>query len=1014
MTGRLMIATAMALVLPLAVMAEGPTRDPGANTEPELTSPTANGAGFVLALDGVPINADPRIEDAIRRTDIALEQADIQITFDGLNPTPRLNVETAEARAYTAGDSVTLLSELNYPAFVTRAEMLIIDRGATGGPRLMATVPVDPNGSVTTVLPAGSDLVVVHRVYDAAGRYDETVALPLFRVDDRALSPDAEEGYDGAATRNIPVRGGAVRVVATNVAPGATVYTLNEAVRPDATGALVIERILPPGEYAVDVRVEGAGPTLDFSRDLEVPGSEWFATGVGDLTFSQGSDDSIDSSVKLQIFADGDLADGTHITASVDTDDELIEDLFSRRDENDPRSVAERLARDDGYPTFGDDSVATDLTPSSGDVYLRVERDGNFALWGDYQARLDGSAFLRNERTLYGAQVHYATSAMTTEGEARASIDLYAAAPDQLVGRDVLRGTGGSLYFLGQRDLTLGTAVVSVETRDAVSGRLIETRQLVEGRDYSINYMQGAITLTSPLSGSLSDGLIVSRPGGDVVVNLVAQYEYTPTGGSVDGVALGGRVEAWVTDDLRFGLTAMTDETGIATQQSRGADLRYEIGANSFVQLDYAETEGPGYDTTFSDDGGFTLNSNTADGGTGSAVRLEGQVDLADMGLAATGVVGGYFEDRTEGFTTLDTQVDETTGDQRLYGLFAEVSPSDRLTFRFNADREEDEAGLERTEIGAEAEIALNDRFTLALGAQSLDETDPNAGTDGSRIDLATRLSYGLNDATTVSVFGQATVENTGLDDLNRYGFGIERQLTDGWAITAEVSDGTGGLGAKALAQYEQAGGGSTYFGYELDPSRAIDAGISPDDNGGRYVIGGQRQISDDLTLTGENSYDIFGPARTLTSQYGVEYTATSFLTYSGALSIGRVQDDATGDFDRTALSFGVRYEDQGVTARSRIEFRRDEAAEGSTRSDVDTIAASADLSYEIDPTRRVILTARGADTNSADDTGADGTFVDVSLGYALRPIDDERLNVLARYRFVQDFVGSKLFLSSC
>ena len=66
-------ATAITLALmPVSGVAQqAMTVTPQPNTEPD-SAPVGNSSGFVFAVDGVPVNADPVIEDRIRRTDIAL------------------------------------------------------------------------------------------------------------------------------------------------------------------------------------------------------------------------------------------------------------------------------------------------------------------------------------------------------------------------------------------------------------------------------------------------------------------------------------------------------------------------------------------------------------------------------------------------------------------------------------------------------------------------------------------------------------------------------------------------------------------------------------------------------------------------------------------------------------------------------------------------------------------------------------------------------------------------------
>ena len=116
----------------------------------------------------------------------------------------------------------------------------------------------------------------------------------------------------------------------------------------------------------------------------------------------------------------------------------------------------------------------------------------------------------------------------TNDGEARVAVSLYAAQPDNLPGRDVFQGTGGSIYFLSQQDVSLGSETLSIEVRDRTTGRVIDRRQLSYGQDYTINHVQGVITLAQPLNSAGGNGVVVTNPGGQYEYHLVAQYEFTP------------------------------------------------------------------------------------------------------------------------------------------------------------------------------------------------------------------------------------------------------------------------------------------------------------------------------------------------------------------------------------------------------------------------------------------------------------------------------------------------------
>lgn len=971
---------------------------------------TTNTAGFNLSVDGVQITGDPRIMDRVRRTDRALAQADVKVRYDSGDLQPRLNlIMTQTPPSFETGARVQLGSVTNYPAYLKRAEIRILDRGAIGGPKLLDTVPVALNGRADLVLPKGNDLVAVLRVYGKRGRFDETHPLPLSQADDRG--PALESGTDFAATRRVRVNGGAVTVTAENVSQGAVLRTLGEAVRPDPSGNLVIQRILPPGEHVIDVELKGGAKPVQLSREVSVPGPEWFYVGIADLEIARTRDrDSGTSDTRttgrLAYYLDGETDSGVTVTSSLDSGVEELSDLFRRLDERDPRAVLGRVDPQEGFLTFGDDSTIRDNAPSSGKFFLRVEKDGNFALWGDYQATVEGSAFLRNERTLYGAQGYFASEEETARGQSKVEVELYASEPDQLVGRETFRGTGGSVYFLREQDVTPGTETLSVELRDVETGRVIDRRRLIVGRDYTINYLQGVIVLTAPLSDSFDTNLITTNPGGDGAVNLVANYEFTPTAGNIDGFSFGGRAEAWITSDLRFGATVINESTGAADQDSFGLDLRYVWGENSFAQLDYARSEGPGFASIFSSDGGLSNETVAADGGTGDAVKLEVQADLTDLGSGREGVVGGYVEQREQGFSTLDYQTTALTGDETLYGAFARVEPGERLGWSIYADRYENEVGASKTEIGGEVEAAISDQLSFTVGLEHLDRD--NALVSGNRTDVAARLDYAVHSRLTYSVFGQATLDADGIDEYNRLGLGITRDFGNGWTLEGDISEGTGGVGGRILANYARDENSSHYFGYELDPGRAIDAGIDRRDNGGRFVQGARHRLNSDISIFAENVYDIFGPTDTLNSGYGVEYRRSDFLTYDVSLELGDIQDETNGDFERTALSFGVRYAGNDLTARARLELRRERGGPiaSPTDRDADTTAFLVDGRYDFDDSQRLLFSVGLVDTDADSPILDDASYSDLNLGYAYRPVTNERLNVLAGYRYLDDMFG--------
>jgi len=563
----------------------------GANTERTASTPGAGfeETGFSLSIEDETIAGAEKPQVPQRAQDRALERADVQVTFDGLQIIPRLNVSTDDLRAsYKAGQQVTFRSSTNYPGWIARAEVVVIDR-ASRTARAVATLPVNPNGQVSWVMPAegSGTYAYVLRVYDAKGRFNETAQLELNRTGDAFATHSttsegladtgqviaAGEGQDRTAVSNIPLYGGSVTASGENVRPGSVVTVLGERAVVDANGRFVIQRILPPGTHAVPVQVRTNGQTVtEVTRSVEIPDSEWFYVAIVDVTLSKkiedelegtiAEDDDIDADGRVAFYAKGRVSGRTLITASADTGEGELRDIFRRLDDKDPRQVLRRLDPEDTYLVYGDDSTAYDDTPSSGRFYVRVERDRMLALWGDFDADVTSGQLVNNSRRLYGGKLEYKSLDTTPRGDARVDATVYAAQPDTRLQRDVLQGTGGSAYFLSRQDINFDSESLQIEFRDRDTGRVIERQALVAGRDYSIDYLQGVVILTEPLNSSRRTGeLVTDSPIGDTIVELVVDYEFTPGIGEVDGDTAGGSVEAWVTDDLSFKLTGVSDQT---------------------------------------------------------------------------------------------------------------------------------------------------------------------------------------------------------------------------------------------------------------------------------------------------------------------------------------------------------------------------------------------------------------------------------------------------------------------
>lgn len=997
----------------------------GENAELITTRPEGRfeEVGFSISIDDTHVAGSAPPRDPRRPNDIVAEKASVDIRFDGLNPMARLNVSTADLRAgYRAGDAVIFRSSANYAYFINRAEVRILDRANRRKP--VAVLPISSNGQAGWSMPEGGsgDYVYVLRVYDAAGRFDETQPLRLTRLSgdhDRhdTTGPElvaAGEGEDRTAIRNIRISGGEVTAHGTSLPAGAVVEVMGAQVPVDATGRFVTSQILPEGEHRVDVRLLSDGQAEAIRRDIRIPKSEQFYVVLADLTIRRRLRDDLGEAApgfertyaegRLAYYVSAKLASGYKITSSADTGEGDLDGIFQRLNEKDPRNVLLRLDPEDMYPTYGDDSSAYDDTPSQGRVYVRVEKGGSRFTWGDFDAELTGSHFLNQSRALYGAEVRYASPSVNSEGAPKLAATLFAAQPDSLPQRDILRGTGGSVYFLTRQDILGGSLRLSVETVDPDTGRVVRSAPMQEGQDYEVDHMQGVLILTDPLPSSTTDGGLIGGSN-EYDVNLVAQYEYTPLAGDLDGASIGARVEAQLTDRLRLGLSGMSEQTGDADQQAAGVDLTYRLGENSQIRAEVVESRGAGFGRSTSATGGLSIDTSGAPSSVNArAYRFEADLDLTDLGAKREGQLYLYAEGKEAGFATLSEEVSE---DQQVIGMQLSAELSDRLSFGLDLEQFEKEGGDGHREGELRLSYQLSDTLALDLALGHEDRTvAADASKTGTRTAAAVKLTFQPEEDHSLYVFAQGDLERSGgLAPDNRAGIGFSSQLTEKLAADGEISDGDKGRGAKLNLRYAATADNEVYLGYTLDPTRSGPGSSLSGRDGGTFTLGGSHKKTDTLTVTAENSWDLFGDRRSLTRGYGVTYTPDAKWTFSGAVESGEVRDLVNGDFNRDAYSLGLAYQDgEDQSARLRLEYRVEDGDDAT--QDAETWALSGGYEYKVNDDWRFLANLDALVSRNEGDSFRDGEYVEAALGYAYRPVMHERLNMLLRYSYLHDLPG--------
>jgi flagellar motor protein MotB len=999
-----------------------------------------------ISVDGKPID-DPgkSIQDVQRCTDVAFERADIQFKFDNLALKPRLNVSAWPHTVRYQDDPETEVPDSlvrfrawsNYPAFIARSELRIFAAEQSTRDEPHAVVPLSRQGTAEwqaqfDVHPAPRrELKYVLRVYDAAGHFDETAPQPLWLVEQRAetsfeVEPDAElltgYGENRLAVQNIPLRGGSLHVYGTGIPAGHTVWVAGEPVPLGKDRNFVAEAILPEGLHTVEVAVlDGAGNGELFLRDLELKKIDWFYVGIADVTVSQSDtngpaqlvtndkahyDNDLTVDGRLAGYVHGKFGNDWQLTASADTLEGPVEDLFTDFMDKSPDALFRRIDPDYFYPTYGDDSTVEEGAPTLGKFYLKLQQRQNYGLWGNFRIGYVDNSLAHVDRGLYGANLHYESDTTTSFGEKRFWIDGFAAQPGTVAGRDEFRGTGGSLYYLRHQDIVIGSERVRVEVRDKDSGLVTAVKNLAAGLDYSIDYLQGRIVLAQPLSGVAGDDLLVDSGGGaGNEVYLVARYEFAPGFDDMDNLSNGGRAHYWFGDHVRLGLTANQSEEAGEASDLHGADLIVRKNAQTWVKVETSRSEGPGVATLQSADGGFTFDGTqdvVSPDTSAGAYRVDTRIGLSDLHPAASGTATLYKQYVEAGYSAPGVA---TLKDTDQYGGTLDMPVTDRLGLKIKGDRKVQTHGLETAAGELDLDYRLDQHWIVSTGVRNDYRKDrspvvPLTQLEGERTDMVLRTTFDSRARWLAFGYIQDTVNTTGNRETNgRVGTGGSYRLTDRFTLTGEASTGDLGAAGRLGAEYLYTDRTTIYTNYALENERT-DNGVRA--RKGNLVSGFRSHWTDTTSVFLEERYSHGDVPTGLTHATGVDLAPDDRWNFGISADFGTLRDNLTAaEIERRAVGARIGYAFDAVRFSSALEYRVDktEATDLST-SERTTWLTKNSLKYQLSPDWRFIGKLDHAQSESSLGEFYDGSYTEAVAGYGYRPVAHDRLNALVKYTY--------------
>lgn len=875
------------------------------------------------------------------------------------------------------------------------------------------------------------------KVKDKEGREDWT-ALKFFRVVSKAeailpnadikipaigdfnLFQDGKQSIPLVAKPTVRVRG---KTLPEN---SVTINTQHVDVDP-SSGLFQIEFYVSPGDKEIVVGATTPdGETTTYRETVTVKDSMFFMVGLGEeeLGVNFGGD-NIKKAVHDDEFKQGFYEEGRlsyYLKGKLKG-----KFLIKSRYDSDGASSAffRNLDPDDYYPVYGDNSERDyEGLGTRQQLFLLIEMDRSYVKWGSFETNFTDTELATYNRTLSGLKAHYETLGSTVYGDPNRAMDLFWNKSSTRGDHNEFAATGGSLYYLRNRSVVEGSEKVRVEIHDKISNISVDSHDLMEGIDYEIDYDEGRIMLSRPLSSvAASDTLVTGDLLDGSPVFLVVDYEFEAGLNVHENHNHGLRGYTHIGDHLKLGGTFVEEKRQNVDYDMRGLDATLKLGRNTKVTAEYAETRLKQVETAVSYNGGLSF---------AELSPLKGQDEREDAWLIKAESkpieqleLSGFIQAVNPGFSTDRIRSQEGF---KKYGLDARFKVNEKLSVRYRLDKSQLITQLRTPEtLGivapykdlrthtaqihyrdakwiAEAEYLR--RYTDLPAEEALAPSLLSESPMGNVV--AGKLGYQFNERILPYVRFQATLDGKPNHQL---GAGVRYEMVND--LYAYLEQMIGNLGD------------STYFGFEQIRAEGVRsyANIRMFDRGIGHkslstAVGSSFPISkrsrfyserEHSTYDGVDGYgDIIGLDTKIGDRWNVEW---KFERRHLDNSTTRALDaEANAGLTRTntfnTIAGAVEYADTDkFRARASLEYRRDQ---DSPRLSQWVIRNRAE--YKISDSLSFLANWDYGKSRflEPDETGA--AFTEMNVGLAYRPVDNDKLNLLTKYSYMDNIANDIQF----
>ena len=455
----------------------------------------------------------------------------------------------------------------------------------------------------------------------------------------------------------------------------------------DGIALIELEPTAETGKVIVDLSLTG-NSSQKIEAWLQPDMRDWILVGLAEGTVGYGTvsgsmqglgendyRDGYYDDGKLAFFAKGRIKGDMLLTTSFDS---------SKGKHGSDNRVNQLIDPDTYYTIYGDATMQRHETSTAEKLYIKVEREGFYALYGDYDTGLTLTELSKYSRRVTGIK-----SEMHSDNF---SYNVFASEALNKFTKSEIRGDGTSgLYRFTGNDIVINSETIVLETRDRFrSDIIIDRKELKRHIDYSIDYQDGTIYFRQP---------IASNDGNFNPIFIVADYEVeAPVKGDVN---FGGRAAVRLMDNkLEVGGTIVHDSTFGADGDLIGADATLQLSEENELKVEIAGT-----------------NGNAAGVGVSGTAMLS---EIKHEGEDLQGRV--YFKQQDDTFG-LGQQSASQSG-TRKYGAEGRYKMSERTTVDALVYHEDNRTTDAKRDV-SEAKVTYgNDPYMLSAGARTARDDD--------------------------------------------------------------------------------------------------------------------------------------------------------------------------------------------------------------------------------------------------------------------------------------------------